>query len=414
MADGITRIAVEGFKSISKKQSIEIAPLTILAGANSSGKSSIMQPLLMLKQTLESTFDPGPLKIDGPNVKFTSSDQFLSRSGGPRKLWRTLSLDIAIPQSELRVTFSKGPEPSLEILEETRVLKGTVLTLRPNMPSHEIRQAAGKAYPFGDDPDLVFSIVPNRFFLDIQTQAGPSFRFMSGIEPSIQGLIHVPGLRGNSSRTYPATAAGPNFPATFEYYVASVIESWQSEKSSKTKALNCDLKQLGLAEKIVAQRMTEVEIDLQVNRLAGSSDMVSIADVGLGVGQILPMLTALRVADVGRLVYIEEPEIHLHPRAQVKLADILAGAAKRGVRVVAETHSSLLLRAVQTLVAKGELAADLVRLHWFSRDKAGVTHVKSVVPDENGAFGDWPEDFGDVALQSEQDYLDAVESRVSR
>ena len=53
MADGITRIAVEGFKSIAKRQSIDIAPLTILAGANSSGKSSIMQPLLMLKQTLE-------------------------------------------------------------------------------------------------------------------------------------------------------------------------------------------------------------------------------------------------------------------------------------------------------------------------------------------------------------------------
>ena len=73
MADGITRIAVEGFKSIVKRQEIEIAPLTILAGANSSGKSSIMQPLLMLKQTLEATYDPGPLKIDGPNVRFTSS-----------------------------------------------------------------------------------------------------------------------------------------------------------------------------------------------------------------------------------------------------------------------------------------------------------------------------------------------------
>jgi len=79
MADGITRIAVEGFKSIAKRQEIEIAPLTILAGANSSGKSSIMQPLLMLKQTLEATYDPGPLKIDGPNVAFTSSSQFLSR-----------------------------------------------------------------------------------------------------------------------------------------------------------------------------------------------------------------------------------------------------------------------------------------------------------------------------------------------
>lgn len=88
MADGITRIAVEGFKSIAKRQEIEIAPLTILAGANSSGKSAMMQPLLMLKQTLEATYDPGPLKIDGPNVAFTSSDQFLStkEQGGTRSL----------------------------------------------------------------------------------------------------------------------------------------------------------------------------------------------------------------------------------------------------------------------------------------------------------------------------------------
>src|ERR1700689_5270281 len=93
MADGITRIAVEGFKSIAKRQEIEIAPLTILAGANSSGKSSIMQPLLMLKQTLEASYDPGPLKIDGPNVKFTSTDEFLSRGehNGERRLRASLA-----------------------------------------------------------------------------------------------------------------------------------------------------------------------------------------------------------------------------------------------------------------------------------------------------------------------------------
>jgi recombinational DNA repair ATPase RecF len=59
---GITKITIEGFKSISQKQSIEIRPLTILAGANSSGKSSIMQPLLLLKQTLNASYDPGPLR----------------------------------------------------------------------------------------------------------------------------------------------------------------------------------------------------------------------------------------------------------------------------------------------------------------------------------------------------------------
>src|SRR5262249_49783215 len=83
--EGVTRITVGGFKSIRDEQRIEVRPLTILAGANSSGKSSIMQPLLLLKQTLEAPFDPGPLLLNGPNVKFTSIDQLLWRQA--KEFW---------------------------------------------------------------------------------------------------------------------------------------------------------------------------------------------------------------------------------------------------------------------------------------------------------------------------------------
>ena len=77
---GITEISVAGFKSI-ERGSIEIRPLTILAGANSSGKSSIMQPMLLMKQTLDATFDPGPLYLNGPHVLFTEYEQLLHRTG---------------------------------------------------------------------------------------------------------------------------------------------------------------------------------------------------------------------------------------------------------------------------------------------------------------------------------------------
>src|SRR5262249_42293973 len=73
---GITSLSVSGFKSIVDEQTIEIRPLTLLAAANSSGKSSMMPPLLLLKQTLEAPYDPGPLLLNGPNVKFTSARQF--------------------------------------------------------------------------------------------------------------------------------------------------------------------------------------------------------------------------------------------------------------------------------------------------------------------------------------------------
>jgi predicted ATPase len=141
--------------------------------------------------------------------------------------------------------------------------------------------------------------------------------------------------------------------------------------------------------------------------------MVNLADVGFGVSQALPVIVALWAAKPGDTVYIEQPELHLHPNAQVRMAGVLAAAAKRGVRVIAETHSSLLLLGVQTLVADGDLRPDLVKLHWFQRDKRGATTITSADLDKNGAFGEWPEDFADVSLKAQGGYLDAVETRSS-
>jgi predicted ATPase len=157
---------------------------------------------------------------------------------------------------------------------------------------------------------------------------------------------------------------------------------------------------------------------LQVARLpqgakGKASDMVSIADVGFGVSQTLPVVVALREAKPGQLVYLEQPEIHLHPRAQTAMAKVLADAARRGVHIVAETHSALLILGVQTLVAEGKLAPELVKLHWFER-REGVTKVRSADLDEAGSFGDWPEDFADIVLEAQSKYLDAVEARAAR
>jgi predicted ATPase len=72
--------------------------------------------------------------------------------------------------------------------------------------------------------------------------------------------------------------------------------------------------------------------------------LVSIADVGFGVSQALPAIVAILVAEPGQLVYLEQPEIHLHPKAQRNMAVILAQAAKRNIKIVIETHSIILLR----------------------------------------------------------------------
>ena len=137
MAEGITRITVKGFKSIADECSIEIRPLTILAGANSSGKSSIMQPILMMKQTLEAPYDPGPLLIDGPNVRFTSAEQFLSKSDS--EVMGKFSMGIEVKSSiSFNETFINKPQAGMEIAEISYKNEEGITILRPDMKREEI------------------------------------------------------------------------------------------------------------------------------------------------------------------------------------------------------------------------------------------------------------------------------------
>lgn len=436
---GISAIGVGGFKSIRDRQTIEIRPLTILAGANSSGKSSIMQPLLLMKQTLQATFDPGIFLLDGPNVKFTSADQMFSKNRDAMtiELQRTLDSGLVLC---MEVTYSKKRDP--------RGIDISLLSIGPpsGEPKVNFRQGmsigefVAQLPGFSEEERLSiasnsFSIEKYRCLLRIagwkpdlrewQSLIEPE-RSMFGLEATIwsmvsrvAGLIHVPGLRSEPARRYQKTAAGPSFPDVFAYYVASVVNDWQLQNDERQELLGKALEHLELTWKIEALPITDAHVELHVPRMKKRSktfrkDMVNIADVGLGVSQALPVLVALLVAEPGQMVYIEQPEIHLHPRAQVAMARILADAAKRGVRVVAETHSSLLLLGIQTLVAEGYLAPDLVKLHWFQLDKEGFTKITNSDLDEAGRFDtDWPEDFGAVELEAQSRYLDESEKRLA-
>jgi len=184
--------------------------------------------------------------------------------------------------------------------------------------------------------------------------------------------------------------------------------------------LNHDLQKLGVTWKVAVERRSDVALELKVGRLkkprvGGSKDLISLADVGLGTAQVLPVLVALHAAEPNQLVFVEQPELHLHPNAQVSLAGIIVAAVKRGVRVVVETHSSLLLLGVQTELARGELTPEDVRLHWFLRNtQTGETEIKTAEIDTDGTFGTWPVDFDEIALKQQSEFLTAVEKRRTR
>ncbi|RTQ50735.1 hypothetical protein EJV47_08895 [Hymenobacter gummosus] len=425
----IEQIQVKGYKSLVDA-TLHVRPLTLLAGTNSSGKSSILQPFLLVKQTMESSYEPiGSLLLDGSHIQAETAQEIVGNIKGENKVltintwgkevWRDEFHSISYTQ----IYSAEGNNFYLK--QQTFSFEDEISTLIPGTSSNDLseeikysiqRGAMGIKGAYGE-------IIQTNGFLRIQmkTAAGENIgkvSFTHLLENALSRIMHIPGLRSIPKRSYLATTFENQVKGTFDLYAAGTISQWQQQGNTIALAqTNEYLHRLGLTDSVTAKVKNANEVELSVSRLPVGSktrkkaDMVNIADVGIGVSQVLPIVVALIAAQEGQIVYVEQPELHLHPRAQVVMAELLAEAANRGVRVIVETHSSLILLTVQTLIAENKIANTDVALHWFARDSKGATQVTYVQPDEDGAYGEWPEDFGDVELKAQDAYLTAVGKR---
>ncbi|MDJ0367106.1 AAA family ATPase [Hymenobacter sp. H14-R3] len=431
----IEEIRVQGYKSLVDA-TLHVRPLTLLAGTNSSGKSSIMQPLLLIKQTMEAPYLPASaLVLNGEHLKAERAEDLLSRIDKAKEFsikFTGLNIFGILPDQFTTSSF-------LQTTYQSEVNNFTLAHQTSNYVSGNNNKGILNI-KLGDGLDVINNqlaniLSPNSAFLSasrcevIKTGSFLAINFYDAknepkgfyfpahfLVESLANTIHIPGLRRGPDRNYLATYSTGQIKGTFDIYAAGTISQWQQENNTEALTqINTSLQRLGLTNAVTAKVKNANEVELSVNRLPSTSkikpkkaDMVNIADVGIGVSQVLPILVALIAAQEGQIVYIEQPELHLHPRAQVAMGELLAEAANRGVRVIVETHSSLLLLTIQTLIAQGKIANTDVGLHWFTRDAKGASQVQYVQPDEDGAYGDWPEDFSDIELKAQDAYLTAV------
>jgi hypothetical protein len=429
ISPAMTAIEVTGFKSAMDPVRVNLRSLTILAGVNSAGKSTIMQPLLLMKQTLEKPFDPGGLAIDGPLVRFTRADQIFSR-GSQREPARFFGAKYVFGQDEVSFRYERSETAGIELAEMHSTEQGESLAWKdgqiPNpgdgsMPGLLSTLGTGKrprqVRIWRDGVVLIAGVKStdkdNPHPIQYLSVPAEAVKALAG------NMIYLPGIRGNPERHYPFSAVGERYPGSFDNYTASVIHHWATTHDERLHRLEHTLKGLGLTSRIATARLDDTRIEVRVGRLPASArtnakDTVNIADVGFGLSQTLPVLVGLLAAVEGQILLIEQPELHLHPKAQVALADPIIEAAQRGARVIIETHSSLLILAIQAAIAEGRVSPNDVSLNWFSRDGRGQTHVTEAQIGEDGSYGDWPEDFGAIELDLQDRYMTLVERRHAR
>jgi hypothetical protein len=172
--------------------------------------------------------------------------------------------------------------------------------------------------------------------------------------------------------------------------------SKNGDPSAIVEEVSSWLARMGVAERLEARqvgRSSRYEIVVHKDGV-----VANLRDVGIGISQVLPVLTLAFFAPAGSTVLLEEPEIHLHPLAQSVLAELFVEVSRqRRVQFIVETHSEHLFRRLQTLVAKEELSLDDCRMYFVERNGADAV-LKTLELDKYGRVTQWPEKFFGDAL----------------
>jgi len=180
-----------------------------------------------------------------------------------------------------------------------------------------------------------------------------------------------------------------------------------SSRVTFMEALNLWLQHLDLVENAFATDRGRLGIGLEVVP-KGISKSVDLTSVGVGVSQVLPVLVLCLITKPGKLVVIEQPELHLHPAMQLKLADFLLACVKTGRQIIVETHSEHIVNRLRLRSMESpDENSKLIRLLFAEQEEGNTVYRSSDVNDLGGLDEDWPEGFLDVGANEAASFMRA-------
>jgi predicted ATPase len=353
----ISNLQLENFKRF-ENQSLAIGNLTLLSGLNGMGKSSVLQSLLLLRQSyqqrlLEST----GLALNGDLVRIGTARDALFEEAKEEKIEFNLTFKNAN-----KATWQFGYDPKADVLEliSPRVLSETY---KESLFSDDFQYL--QAERLGPRTSFAMSDFQVRQHRQLGTMGEYTAHFLS-----IFRDLAIP----NSALGHPQAQS---------MNLLSQVEAWLSEISPGTRIHVTDNPGMDL-------------VSLQYS--FGQSKEYRATNVGFGITYTLPVITAILSAKPGALLLLENPEAHLHPKGQARIGDLLAQAAAQNVQIILETHSDHVLNGIRLAVHAGKLDSDAVRLHFFQRkafQKENISEVISPKMNRSGRMDKWPEGFFD-------------------
>ncbi|MFN7826953.1 MAG: DUF3696 domain-containing protein [Acidobacteriota bacterium] len=439
----LKQLRIKNFKGWKDTGPIRLAPITLFFGANSSGKSSIGQFLMMLKQTVEypdrkAVFYPG-----GRNsaVQLGSYQEMVFRRDRNNRI--AFDYQWSLPET-MRV---KDPLTGQVFAGQDLDFSAEV---ELNEATHHLLQVSRFKYRLLDEDTLSFSIELSRDPAKLDqpgySTAAESYHlvrkqrhawaiknvvrfygfpdevvayyknadFVQDLnlaqEKLFNSISYLGPLRTKAERLYTWGGVTPESVGfAGENTVAAILAARDRKISLGYKRpakpieeiIALKLREMGLIEDFkvnpISEQRQEYEVRICINK--GSKDGVDLPDVGFGISQVLPVLVQCFYAPAGSIIIIEQPEIHLHPSAQAALADVMIDVINsredgkdRGIQLIIETHSEHFLRRLQRRIAEDAIPEEKVSAYFANINKSPAT-LESLQIDMFGNIKNWPENF---------------------
>ena len=455
---------LERFKPFDDLVQIPLSPITVIAGVNSSGKSSLFHGLLALRQALLSPpriSERTALVLHGAFVEVDRFNEWVYDKKKQGSFVAQFRVPVIIPANTLATLDVPSEEGNWVIQlrfqfnynsDRDEVTTRTELSAFPstNDSDSPLINLSIERHGFQQRLDLQIAGQP-----PIETWAQTQFsRFipvweirgrratdesaqnryrvhkffqvvfkpaLEVVEKELRDRIHYLGpLRDKPRRMY--RYSGVSFPDIGEsggnfvellarnrdkpvWFVdlpeqaAGQIVQWTNllpRQVTLIRATNNALRWMGMQELDVEEIAPDIAAQATLPTLSNPKTHVTIADVGFGVSQILPVIILGLISNPEDILLLEQPEIHLHPYAQGRLAELLVCFARTGRRILIETHSDHLINRLRRLIAEdtGNTLQNLVSILFVHPSDAGYgARVEALHVNEFGLIDNWPPHF---------------------
>ncbi len=364
----LTQLELRSFKCFELLR-LPLAPLTLLTGLNASGKSSVLQALVLLHQTMREHEWSTRLALNGAGVRLGAVADVIDEQSS---------------RSEFEIALE----------DEASVCRWDFVGDRRDM-SMEVRRVAANGRTIERPRELRY-LLPSDHWESVEPLArrlrNLAYVTAERLAPQDSYTLEDPhvvtdvGTRGEHAVS--VLHWGRDEPVLDHLALPEVppvrLRQVEARMSMLFPGCAIDLQQ--------AARATVVTLGL---RTSEAEEFHRPVHTGFGLTQSLPIVVAALSAGKGEILLIENPEVHLHPAGQAMMGEFMANAARAGVQVVVETHSDHVLNGVRRAVKAGRMSAEQVAVHFFRPRSEKGPQVVSPILDDTGNIDNWPEGFFD-------------------